>query len=90
MKRIEVYVSGVVQGVGFRYFTRKVAKELGIKGYVMNLPDGRVYIVAEGKDDQLDKFLSAVRQGPTHAVVKNVEVTETQTTGEFSDFSIRF
>jgi len=56
----------------------------------MNLPDGRVFIVAEGEDEQLDKFISAVREGPTHAVVKNVEVTEKQPTGEFSDFSIRF
>ncbi|RLI89311.1 MAG: acylphosphatase, partial [Archaeoglobales archaeon] len=57
-KRITAYISGVVQGVGFRYFTRKVARETGVRGYVMNLPDGRVLIVAEGGEEQLEKFIS--------------------------------
>jgi acylphosphatase len=90
MKRVEVYVSGIVQGVGFRYFTRKIAKEIGIKGYVMNLPDGRVFIVAEGAEGQIEKFLSTVRQGPVYAVVKRVELTEKRPTGKFSEFSIRY
>ena len=88
MKRIEVYVDGVVQGVGFRYFTKKVARELGIKGFVKNLPDGRVYIVAEGDEKQLEKFISAVRRGPNLAIVKNVEIIEKPATSEFNDFVI--
>lgn len=74
MIALEIYVSGNVQGVGFRYFTRRVAKELGIKGYVKNLPDGRVYIYAIGDDLTLDKFLSAVKSGPPLATVRGVEV----------------
>ncbi len=90
MKRIEVYVEGLVQGVGFRCFTKKVAKELGVKGFVKNLPDGRVYIVAEGDENQLEKFLSAVRRGPSLAVVRNVYITEKPATGEFNDFVIAY
>jgi len=88
VKRIEVYVDGVVQGVGFRYFTKKVARELGIKGFVKNLPDGRVHIVAEGDEEQLEKFISAVRRGPNLAIVKSVEIFEKHATGEFKDFVI--
>lgn len=74
--RIEVYVEGFVQGVGFRYFTQRIAKEIGVKGFVKNLPDGRVYIVAEGDYEQLDKFLSYVKKGPSMSVVRNVEVNK--------------
>ena len=88
MKRIEIYVSGVVQGVGFRYFTKRVANELGIKGFVKNLPDGRVYIVAEGDENQLEKFLSAIRRGPPLAIVRDVAIVEKSATGEFKNFVI--
>ena len=90
MRRVEVYVEGVVQGVGFRYFARKVARELGVRGYVKNLPDGRVLIVAEGEDGQIEKFLSMIRKGPPLAIVKNVHVSEEQPTEEFEDFTIRY
>jgi|Deesub1362B_J571_1020462.scaffolds.fasta_scaffold00131_31 acylphosphatase len=90
MKRLEIYVSGVVQGVGFRYFTKRVAKELGLKGYVMNLPDGRVYINVEGDEGRLEKFLSAIKEGPPMAIVKGVEVKEGKADGEFKDFTIRY
>ncbi|MCS7118650.1 MAG: acylphosphatase [Archaeoglobaceae archaeon] len=76
MKAIEVFVSGVVQGVGFRYFTLRVARELGIKGYVKNLPDGRVYIYAVGDEKALEKLLINVRKGPPLAVVREVVVKE--------------
>jgi len=90
MRRVEVYVSGLVQGVGFRYFTRKMAKEIGVSGYVMNLKDGRVFIVAEGDDEQIEKFLSTVKQGPSFAIVKNTEVFQKEATNEFSEFTIRY
>lgn len=88
MKAIEVFISGVVQGVGFRYFTVKVARELGIKGYVKNLADGRVYIYAVGKEEALEKFLANVRKGPPLAVVRDVFVRETQLQ-EFEKFEVR-
>ncbi len=88
--RIEVFVEGIVQGVGFRYFTKKVAKELGVKGYVKNLPDGRVFIVAEGEENQLEKFLSNIRRGPPLAIVKKIHVEKKPATGEFEDFVIAY
>lgn len=69
MRRLEAYISGVVQGVGFRYFTRKMAKESCVAGFVMNTNDGKVFLVAEGSDEQLEKFLSAIRQGPAHSIL---------------------
>ncbi len=89
-KRIEVIVEGVVQGVGFRYFTKRVARAFGIKGYVKNLPDGRVYIVAEGDTNVLEKFLASIRRGPSLAIVKNIIVSEKEPTGEFEDFTILY
>lgn len=89
MKTVEIYVSGVVQGVGFRYFTMKVAKELGVKGYVRNLPDGRVYIRVSGDEAMIDKFLSAIRKGPASAIVKRVEVKDA-ISEIFQNFEIRY
>ncbi|NHW88694.1 MAG: acylphosphatase [Archaeoglobales archaeon] len=88
MKAIEVFISGIVQGVGFRYFTLKVARELGIKGYVKNLPDGRVYIYAVGDEKSLEKLLEKVKIGPPLAVVRDVVVREAEPK-EFEKFEVR-
>ena len=90
MKTVEIYLSGIVQGVGFRYYTKQVAKELSVKGYVKNLADGRVYIIAVGDDAMLDKFVSAIKKGPRLAVVKSVEIREIQSAEEFKNFEIRY
>jgi len=88
MKAIEVFISGIVQGVGFRYFTLKVARELGIKGYVKNLLDGRVYIYAVGDEKSLEKLLEKVKIGPPLAVVRDVVVREVEPK-EFEKFEVR-
>jgi acylphosphatase len=62
--RITVLVSGRVQGVGYRYFTRKKALELGLSGYAENLSDGRVEVVAEGEKTDLELLIHHLRQGP--------------------------
>lgn len=67
-----INISGWVQGVGFRWRTALEANRLGIKGYVRNLRDGRVYIEAEGAREQLDQFVEWCRNGP--GVVKDVNV----------------
>ncbi len=87
---VKVYISGVVQGVGFRYFTRKLARETGVKGFVKNLNDGRVFVVVEGQKDQVEKFLSEIRKGPSSAIVKRVEVEEYKASGRYRDFEIVF
>jgi len=88
MRAVEIYVSGIVQGVGFRYFTTRVARELGIKGFVKNLPDGRVYIYAVGEEEFLEKFISTVRQGPPLAVVRDVEVRKAEVK-QFERFEVK-
>lgn len=72
--RCHLWVSGVVQGVGFRFFTERVARRLGLSGLARNLPDGRVEIVAEGPRAVLDQFIAEVQRGPAGAVVTRVQV----------------
>ena len=65
MDRLTAYVHGHVQGVGFRWWTRSRALELGLTGYAKNQPDGRVLVVAEGPRAALDSLLAALRSGQT-------------------------
>ena len=88
--RVTAIVTGMVQGVNFRWFTQRRASELGLVGYVRNRPDSSVEFVAEGPRDLLDRLLDAVRVGPASAVVENVEVAWDTGTGEFRRFEIRF
>jgi acylphosphatase len=69
-------ISGMVQGVGFRYFVLNRARVLGVVGWVRNLPDGRVEVVGKGAREVLEVLQSALRDGPPHASVSDVEKTE--------------
>ena len=89
MRRIRVYVSGTVQGVLFRHYTRERALELGIAGWVRNLPDGRVEAVFEGKDEAIDEIMTFCRTGPSGAHVTGVEIKEESWTGEFKGFVVK-
>lgn len=66
------YVSGLVQGVGYRFFAERVARELGVGGYVRNLADGRVEVYAVGTAAQLEALGQRLRQGPPAAVVREL------------------
>jgi acylphosphatase len=66
------FVSGAVQGVGFRYFTQDAAERLHLSGYVRNLPDARVEVYAIGTPDQLAKLRAALERGPRFASVSEV------------------
>lgn len=74
LERIHLYVSGVVQGVGFRYHALRAADSLGLRGWVRNLADSRVEITAEGKTEALEELLRWCAHGPPKAKVTNVEV----------------
>jgi acylphosphatase len=74
-------VAGRVQGVGFRYFTEEAASREGLRGWVQNLPDGRVEILAEGEAEAVERFERSVRHGPPGARVSHVEVEDTAPTG---------
>ena len=69
MSQLHVRVSGIVQGVGFRWFVRERARRLGLSGWVRNLPDGSVEVVAAGDDGQLALLKEELRRGPPGAVV---------------------
>lgn len=71
-------VSGRVQGVGFRWFVHRRARSLELAGWVTNLPDGRVEVVAAGPSGQLDQLDAVLRTGPSMASVTNVESAEYQ------------
>ena len=86
MKRFHIFVSGRVQRVFFRANAVEVANKLGIKGWVRNMDDGRVEIVAEGKKEQLDDFAEWLKKGPLLAKVYDLTIEEEKPTGEFKDF----
>jgi acylphosphatase len=73
MSQLHVRVTGMVQGVGFRWFVRERARRLGLAGWVRNLPDGSVEVAAAGDDQQLELLRNALREGPRGAAVDNLE-----------------
>jgi acylphosphatase len=88
-ERREVYYRGRVQGVGFRYTVRRIASRLAVSGYVKNLPDGRVLLVAEGQPDELDRLLAAVRL-ELGRYTSDVGESVGPASGQFDGFDIRF
>jgi len=88
MDRVHLIVQGHVQGVGFRYHTQVQANQFGLTGYVKNLPDGTVEIVAEGETPNVNQFLDWVKHGPPAAQVKQVDIHYGEANGSFSQFTI--
>jgi len=88
-KRIHAFYSGRVQGVGFRFTTEDLALELGITGWVRNLRDGRVEVLAEGEEEDLNRFLERIKDYFS-GYIRNFELEWQDATNEFSDFRIRF
>ncbi|MGB7295808.1 MAG: acylphosphatase [Candidatus Aminicenantales bacterium] len=86
--RAHVFVSGRVQGVFFRDHTRRWAASLGLTGWVKNLWDGRVEVLAEGEKENLEALIAKLKQGPPAAAVENVAVSWEDPQNEFCDFRI--
>ncbi|MBU1120796.1 acylphosphatase [Candidatus Micrarchaeota archaeon] len=88
-KRIHLMVTGVVQGVGFRFAVRNLADSIRVNGFVRNVSDGRVEIVAEGREEVLKRMIEEIRNfNFTH--VKKVEEKWEETKNEFNEFEIRY
>jgi acylphosphatase len=87
VKARRAVVKGRVQGVGYRFFAERAARELGIRGWVRNLPDGSVEALAEGEDDAIARFLDRLRQGPRGSRVESLAEEDRAVTG-FSSFEI--
>ena len=88
MKSIHLIVSGKVQGVFFRYNTRKKAEELVLKGYAKNLKDGTVEVVAEGKEEKISELIEFIKKGPGIARVSKVKIRNKELEN-FNGFEVR-
>jgi acylphosphatase len=84
--RVHVFVTGYVQGVFYRHSTAQRARARGLTGWVRNLRDGRVELVAEGDQAAVEDLIGWCHSGPPHATVEQVEVSWEQATGEFDGF----
>ena len=89
-KRATVFYSGRVQGVGFRYTVREIACGYELTGYVRNLHDGRVELIAEGAEEEITAFLGAVRASQLGSHIRNEDMNWQEAAGEFRGFDIRF
>ena len=83
------FISGRVQGVGFRAFARRSAEELNLSGWTRNLNDGRVEALARGSSDRLDLFEAKLKKGPIHGHVESVAVQMSSSDEPLSGFVIR-
>ena len=88
--RLHAVISGIVQGVNFRYYTTRQAELLGVTGWVANRWDGSVEVVAEGTRSQLLDLLDWLGHGPPSASVVGMEADWEQATGEFGSFTTRY
>ncbi len=84
-----VHFSGSVQGVGFRYTARRLAQQFEVTGYVKNLPDGRVEIIAEGTPDQIDAFLQTIHEQMGN-YIRSTDQQIIIPADQFTGFEIRF
>jgi len=89
MKRIHLIISGSVQGVFYRHNTNQVANRLGLKGFVRNLPNGNVEVIAEGNEEKLNELIEFCKKGPESAHVDNIKIEYEKPTKEFNTFSIK-
>lgn len=76
MKTLKLFILGTVQGVFFRSFLKEKADELELKGFCRNLDNGKVEVIVEGRDENVNEMVRLCKQGPAHSDVKNVEVEE--------------
>ncbi len=89
MKTVRYTIKGRVQGVGFRWYTLECARQLGITGYVRNLPDGSVEAIAVAEESRLDLFESMLNQGPPLSRTDRILRTDESDTLHFKEFTIR-
>ncbi len=89
IKQYHLFISGRVQGVGYRLSAYDKGRQLGLTGWVRNLPDGRVEMLIEGPEEKLQHMVKWAEIGPRFADVTNIELLEQALSGEFNDFQIR-
>lgn len=88
--RRRVFISGIVQGVFFRASTRNAAQQVGVDGWVRNLPDGRVEAVFQGPPDKVGAAIQWCRKGPPGSRVERVEILEEEPSGQLMGFDVTY
>lgn len=86
MASARITIRGLVQGVGFRYFTQKRALALNLTGFVRNERNGDVYVEVEGRKDIIEDFVKQIEKGPAFSRVRSTEVEWTECMNKFTDF----
>ena len=89
-KRVRVFYAGRVQGVGFRMTAEETAHQLQVVGWIRNLRDGRVELIAEAEESILARFLRIIRTGPMCNFIQREDVSWSDPTNDFDDFEIRY
>jgi acylphosphatase len=89
MVRAHLHISGIVQGVGYRWSCSREAQGIGLTGWVRNLPDGRVEAVLQGTREQVERMIKWCYRGPEEARVSDIAVAYEEAADEFRDFGIR-
>ena len=90
MKRMQVFFSGTVQGVGFRFTAERLARRFSVSGFVRNLDDGRVEVTAEGEEAVLEDFLTAIHGSGMKDYIRDVEAHWSNAQGTFTGFGIAY
>lgn len=88
--QFEIKITGRVQGVGFRYFVQKKAEEQNIRGWVKNMPDGSVLVMAQGDETDMNTFIDYLRIGPAMANVTHFTKNRMPEQEEFSSFQVKY
>lgn len=90
MKKLEIIISGRVQGVGYRFFATRVANSLNIRGSIRNIFSGKVKIIAIGEENDLNLFVAELHDGPLMAGVDKVKVSELHSAKGYESFRIEY
>jgi acylphosphatase len=85
-----IRIHGKVQGVGYRFFATRVARRMGLKGWVQNMRDGTVEALVEGEKQAIDDWLEELREGPRFAEVTKIEQESKEFSGKLPDFDVKF
>lgn len=88
-KRAHILYSGMVQGIGFRWTAQNAANSSAVKGWVRNLPDGRVEVLCEGKEQDIKKFMNKIKD-EIGAYIRSSDIIWQESTGEFDSFNIKY
>lgn len=89
-ERAQIFFTGRVQGVGFRYTAERIALDLKLTGWVKNLPDGRVEVLCEGTKEQIESFTSKIKESHLGPHIKKTALSWQKATSEFDDFRVEF